>query len=117
MAASRDRNLVFAALTIAALTAAGPSFAQSSESTPLPGTTSSAEGEPLAPIGAGSNLPGVGADESANENEPCGPGGLQNNVGAIGMSAPDTSSANPLPLETERAGDGMGIPLETPAAD
>ncbi|MEE2953333.1 hypothetical protein SAMN06297251_12250 [Fulvimarina manganoxydans] len=117
MAASRDRNPILAALAMAAVLAAGPAYAQSQDSAPLPGTTISGEGEALAPIGAGSNLPGVGEGESANEEEPRGPGGLQNNIGAIGMSAPDTSSANPLPLQTDRAGEGGGIPLETPVAD
>ncbi|MDY8107557.1 hypothetical protein U0C82_00150 [Fulvimarina sp. 2208YS6-2-32] len=56
-----------------------------------------------------SGLPGVDLSDGAGKVRVQGPGGLQNNVGAIGMAAPSTSSANPLPLQNDTATTGGSI--------
>ena len=63
-------------------------------------------GSTLSPRSEFSGLPGVDLSDGAGKVRVRGPGGLQNNVGAIGMAAPSTSSANPLPLQNDTATTG-----------
>ncbi|MBB4002376.1 MAG: hypothetical protein V7704_05140 [Aurantimonas endophytica] len=58
-------------------------------------------------------LPGVDFDDAGEDSPVRGPGGLQNNTGAVGTNAPDTSGYNPEPLETPLP-DDEGLPLSTP---
>ena len=62
------------------------------------------------------DLPGVDFDESPANTDATGPGGLQNGIGAVGMSVPSQSSTNPVPVEPA-TGDDVGIPIDTRPAN
>ncbi|EAU42905.1 hypothetical protein FP2506_08686 [Fulvimarina pelagi HTCC2506] len=68
-------------------------------------------GYPTGQRGQYSGLPGVDLNDGIGEPRRRGPGGLENNVGAIGMALPSTSSSNPQPLQDDRATRGGGLPI------
>ncbi|MEN3792061.1 hypothetical protein [Fulvimarina sp. MAC3] len=84
--------------------------AQTMDSAPIPSGGAVVEYDAGIPLGQRSQfygLPGVDLNDGVGKVRPRGPGGLENNVGAIGMATPSTSSANPRPLDDTES----GIPL------
>ncbi|MEX6507490.1 hypothetical protein [Jiella sp. M17.18] len=65
-------------------------------------------GTPISPA-VHTNLPGV--DFSGYGGPARGPGGLQNNVGAVGVALPSTSSSNPVPIEQPGITTLGGVPV------
>ena len=110
------RILPLAALAASLLSA--PAVAQTStpDNAPIPkdGTlVQQPDGTPVSSQIETGGLPGVDFNAPPADADASGPGGLQNGVGAVGMSVPSQSSSNPVPIEPT-TGDDAGIPLGTP---
>ncbi|MER0237501.1 hypothetical protein [Fulvimarina sp. MAC8] len=88
--------------------------AQSMDNAPMPSGGAVVEygaGIPLGQRGQFYGLPGVDLNDGVGKVRRRGPGGLENNVGAIGMATPSTSSSNPQPLLDDTPTTNRGIPI------
>lgn len=103
---------VASVLALAGLTSG--TSAQTMNNAPMPSGGTVVEygaGIAIGQRGQFSGLPGVDLTDGVGKVRPRGPGGLSNNIGAIGMATPSTSSANPQPLQRDRSLTNGGIPL------
>ena len=114
-------NRILPLATVVASLLATPVFAQTTtpDNAPIPknGTlVQQPDGMSVSKQIKTGNLPGVDFSAPPADAEAAGPGGLQNEIGAVGMSVPSQSSTNPVPVEPA-TGDGVGIPLGAPPAN
>ncbi|NDV85620.1 hypothetical protein GTW51_02790 [Aurantimonas aggregata] len=108
-------SLRLPAILLSLTLAAAPVFAQTAvpEDAPIPQDGVLIQEGTGVPIGDQidtGGLPGVDFEDTDADGTVRGPGGLQNNTGAAGTDAPDTSGYNPDPIDAPLP-EGEGVPL------